>query len=826
AFDMSGNSLVANSETPDLSSAYGSAYDNWTDPSNPKLWIFTQPGSPSDAVFVEFDINTLALTGTVHDAIADVTGATSDALGGGACTYEADGLFILAGSLQQDPNKIFGYELAVTAEPTAPGASTAFTATPDATGALTVDLAWSNPDLDVAGDALAELTSIDVYLDDEATPIYTNSSPTIGGAETYTATLTAGGTHVFTVIGTNSSGEGLPVSTSTFVGVDVEISSITLPETGGIGEVFTPEVTVTNNGVGDQTFDVTLDDGDAYSETLTVTAIASGANQTLTFPDWTAGAAMTYTFTASAADPTGDIDMTNNTMTHDITIFNGCAHSVVLTDSWGDGWNGASASVTVDGTLILENVTVQATADTFEFFAENGSDILFEFDGAGSYPEECSWEMFDGEGTSILTGVGPDAATANVVGFCGGPASTVTFNVDNGTDAIEGVSISIANQNITTDVTGAATIDLPDGDFGWATSIAGYGDETGTVTISGAAATVDITLTPAPITGAPVPTNDAANVISLFSDTYTDIAVDTWRTDWSSAVLTEVVIDGNPAKKYSALDFVGIETTTATLDASAMTYVHLDIWSPNFTQFSIKLVDFGPDGAYDGGDDTEHQIDFATPAQGEWVSLDIPLADFTGLTSTEHLAQYILVGQPTGTTIVYIDNFFFYNIPTPTYTITFNVTDGTNPIEGASIEVASQTLTTDVSGVATIDLEDGTHSYTVTATDFNDATGEVVVSGAAQTIDVSMTGVGIGNIAQNIANVYPNPAYNSITIAIEDLPANVSMQLSDLTGRIIYNSKVNSTNTTLDLTNYSEGTYILVLNSDKGIVSKHLIVKK
>ncbi|PLX23622.1 MAG: hypothetical protein C0599_04265, partial [Salinivirgaceae bacterium] len=33
AFDMSGNSLVANSETPDLSSAYGSAYDNWTDPS-------------------------------------------------------------------------------------------------------------------------------------------------------------------------------------------------------------------------------------------------------------------------------------------------------------------------------------------------------------------------------------------------------------------------------------------------------------------------------------------------------------------------------------------------------------------------------------------------------------------------------------------------------------------------------------------------------------------------------------------------------------------------------------------------------------------------
>lgn len=62
-----------------------------------------------------------------------------------------------------------------------------------------------------------------------------------------------------------------------------------------------------------------------------------------------------------------------------------------------------------------------------------------------------------------------------------------------------------------------------------------------------------------PTVAAPTPTQNAANVISLFSDAYTDVPVDTWRTDWSAATLEDVLIDGNPTKKYSSLDFVGIE---------------------------------------------------------------------------------------------------------------------------------------------------------------------------------------------------------------------------------------------------------------------------
>ena len=162
-----------------------------------------------------------------------------------------------------------------------------------------------------------------------------------------------------------------------------------------------------------------------------------------------------------------------------------------------------------------------------------------------------------------------------------------------------------------------------------------------------------------PVVAAPTPTQDPANVISMFSDAYTDVAVDTWLTSWSQGVLEDVLIDGNPTKKYSEVNFVGVETTGPNLiDATSMTHFHMDVWTPDANDFKIKLVDFGADGAYGGGDDSEHELTFAAPATGTWISYDIPLADFTGLASTEHLAQLIMVKAPLGT--LFIDNVFYY----------------------------------------------------------------------------------------------------------------------------------------------------------------------
>jgi len=162
-----------------------------------------------------------------------------------------------------------------------------------------------------------------------------------------------------------------------------------------------------------------------------------------------------------------------------------------------------------------------------------------------------------------------------------------------------------------------------------------------------------------PLVAATTPTELQANVISLFSNAYTNVNVDTWRTNWSAATLTDVVIAGNDTKKYSSLNFVGIETTGANfINASAMSYFHVDFWTAEMTVFRVKLVDFGANAAFSGGDDVEHELSF-TPTLNEWNSLNIKLSDMTGLTTKNHIAQLIFSGAPAGSGIVYIDNVYF-----------------------------------------------------------------------------------------------------------------------------------------------------------------------
>lgn len=166
-----------------------------------------------------------------------------------------------------------------------------------------------------------------------------------------------------------------------------------------------------------------------------------------------------------------------------------------------------------------------------------------------------------------------------------------------------------------------------------------------------------------PMTAAPTPTPAPENVISIYSDAYTDVPVDTFLTSWSSALFAEVQIQSNPTLKYTNVDFLGIETVATQVNASAMEYFHLDVWTPNMDLLRIKLVDFGADGAFGGGDDTEHEIEFSGLPQNQWNSLHIPLSDFTGLSSTSNIAQYILSGTPVGSGTLYVDNIYFTTEP-------------------------------------------------------------------------------------------------------------------------------------------------------------------
>ncbi len=99
-----------------------------------------------------------------------------------------------------------------------------------------------------------------------------------------------------------------------------------------------------------------------------------------------------------------------------------------------------------------------------------------------------------------------------------------------------------------------------------------------------------------PDTPAPAPTLPAADVISLFSNVYSDVPVDTWSAGWDLADVTDLEIAGDDVKVYTNLIYAGIEFATETIDATAMTHFHLDVWVPEGNVFRVKLVDFGADG--------------------------------------------------------------------------------------------------------------------------------------------------------------------------------------------------------------------------------------
>jgi hypothetical protein len=168
---------------------------------------------------------------------------------------------------------------------------------------------------------------------------------------------------------------------------------------------------------------------------------------------------------------------------------------------------------------------------------------------------------------------------------------------------------------------------------------------------------------PEPTVAAPTPEVPSGDVISLFSNAYTDVTVDGWSTDWDQAFVEDIQIEGNDTKLYTNLTYAAITFETETIDASGMDFFHMDIWTPNDTSapavFNVKLVDYGPDGVFDGGDDTESEVSFieTTMDSETWVSLDIPMINFGGLASREHLAMLIISGDPN---TVYVDNVYFY----------------------------------------------------------------------------------------------------------------------------------------------------------------------
>lgn len=159
------------------------------------------------------------------------------------------------------------------------------------------------------------------------------------------------------------------------------------------------------------------------------------------------------------------------------------------------------------------------------------------------------------------------------------------------------------------------------------------------------------------------------------------------------------------------------------------------------------------------------------------------------------------------------------------HTITFTITDGTNPIQGASIAINSQTIPTNSSGVATIELPDGSYPYTITLNQYETYNGTIEVNGESVAENISLVYLSAQeNILSNVV-IGPNPFSNSITIT----NANMFTQITVINtiGQIVMQQNNNGYDAViLSTQSLSKDIYLVILKTAEGKTIARKVIKQ
>ncbi|MBN1355688.1 hypothetical protein JXA40_05380 [bacterium] len=165
----------------------------------------------------------------------------------------------------------------------------------------------------------------------------------------------------------------------------------------------------------------------------------------------------------------------------------GCDHQICLIDSFGDGWNGGTVAVTVNGNPVPGSpfTLASGTGPTCYTFTADTGDAIFCDYTPGSWSYENEYYVLDGSGLELgrtgsggtvpadltLTGncpsgivISPDPSVVNSSG-CGNQTLTHTLQVGNFTGQNDTFNLSITGNTWTTTVTSTNPVAINDNQF-------------------------------------------------------------------------------------------------------------------------------------------------------------------------------------------------------------------------------------------------------------------------------------------------------------------------------------------------------------------------
>ncbi len=184
---------------------------------------------------------------------------------------------------------------------------------------------------------------------------------------------------------------------------------------------------------------------------------------------------------------------------------------------------------------------------------------------------------------------------------------------------------------------------------------------------------------------APIPTRDSGDVISLFSDAYSNVPVRHYNgffapfqttmggagSDPNNVDIQGTLPDGSLDNiiNYTQLNFVSIGTydTVPLVDVSTMTHLHININvreaidPSDFIRLEIESGTFT--GSTGNGSFILSSAFLTNPANVNddgWVTVEVPLSSFSGNIDFSELGQLFFISDATISDI-WVDNVYFYN---------------------------------------------------------------------------------------------------------------------------------------------------------------------
>ena len=403
------------------------------------------------------------------------------------------------------------------------------------------------------------------------------------------------------------------------------------------------------------------------------------------------------------------------------------------------GFDSKTGTFNVSGASVNKTITLEETLHQITFNVTDGSNVLTDAEiivngvvlttdnngntttnlANGSYPYEVSYPDYEDHIDTIT--VENSALVENIT--LAEITYTVEFDVINGSSSVEGAIIEIDGKQLTTDASGSALVNLVNGIYNYTITKSGYTDATGSVEVSGANIIKEINLNQANYTVTfsvnynSVPQENASIEIEndvLTTDENGQATIDLVNGVYEYAVITDTL------KQYNDSVVVSNSNTTEVINLSPAIY-QLDF-----------LVSY--QGAlYTGATIMVDTLEMVTDTNGNAIfSLEQGTYDYA--ITTDSLAT-----DSGSVVIAELDVTKTIQLEEKKYLTTFSVNHNTEPVEGATVSIATQELFTNAEGEAGTELADGDYAYVVTKEGFGLVSDSLTIEGSAveETVQLS-----------------------------------------------------------------------------------------